>query len=53
MAREKISKDKKIQLVLQYINKEKSAKEIAKIIILLKDSLEIGLESIKFMAIMP
>lgn len=29
MAREKISKDKKIQLVLQYINKEKSAKEIA------------------------
>ena len=25
----KISKDKKIQLVLQYINKEKSAKEIA------------------------
>lgn len=29
MAREKISKDKKIQLVLQYINKEKSTKEIA------------------------
>ena len=29
MAREKISKDKKVQLVLQYINKEKSAKEIA------------------------
>lgn len=29
MAREKISKNKKIQLVLQYINKEKSAKEIA------------------------
>ena len=29
MAREKISKEKKIQLVLQYTNKEKSAKEIA------------------------
>ena len=29
MAREKISKDKKIELVLQYVNKEQTAKEIA------------------------
>ena len=29
MAREKILKDKKIQLVLQYINNEKTIKEIA------------------------
>ena len=29
MAREKISKDKKLQLVLQYINKKNNAKEIA------------------------
>ena len=49
---EKISKDKKIQLVLQYINKEKSAKEIATNNDITEGQLRDSARIVKFMAIM-
>lgn len=42
IARKKISKDKKLELILQYIHKLKPTKEIIEKMLLQKDSLNIG-----------